>query len=71
MNCNQKRSPQRGAVLEAGVIDETAGILELSDFDRLGYVLYFLEHYPTRDFAALGGRARQEVRDAQNRPSTK
>ena len=58
-----KSMPRR----ETSVTDESAGILELSDFDRLVYVLYFLERYPTRDCAALLGRSRQEVRDAQNR----
>ena len=52
---------------DASVTDESAGILELSDFDRLVYVLHFFEHYPARDCAALLGRSRQEVRDAQNR----
>ena len=52
---------------ETSVTDESAGILELSDFDRLVYVLHFLEHYPMRDCAALLGRSRQEVRDVQNR----
>ena len=52
---------------EIGVTDDSAGILELSDFDRLVYVLYFLEHYPTRDCALLLIRSRQEIRDAQNR----
>ena len=52
---------------ETSVTDESAGILELSDFDRLVYVLYFLERYPTRECAALLGRSRQEIRDAQNR----
>ncbi len=52
---------------EIGITDDSAGILELSDFDRLVYVLYFLEGYPTRDCALLLGRSHQEVRDAQNR----
>jgi DNA-directed RNA polymerase specialized sigma24 family protein len=52
---------------ETSITDESAGILEMSDFDRLVYVLCSLEHYSTRDCAALLGRSRQEVRDAQNR----
>jgi len=47
--------------------NESAGILELSDFDRLVYVICTLENYPTRDCAMLLGRSRQEVRDAQHR----
>ena len=47
--------------------DESAGILHLSDFDRLVYVLCVLESYTTRDCATLLCRSRQEIRDAQNR----
>ena len=48
-------------------LDESDGILQLSEFDRLVYVLYFVEHYPTRDCSMFLGKSRQEVRDAQNR----
>ena len=47
--------------------NESAGILRLSDFDRLVYVICVLERYPTRDCAAFLCRSRQEIRDAQNR----
>jgi hypothetical protein len=47
--------------------DESIGILHLSDFDRLVYVICVLESYTTRDCATLLGRSRQEIRDAQNR----
>lgn len=50
-----------------GASDDSAGLLQLSDFDRLVYVICVLERYPGRDCAALLGRSRQEVRDAQNR----
>lgn len=48
-------------------LDESAVILQLSDFDRLVYVISLVEHYPTRDCAALLGRPPQEVVDARNR----
>jgi hypothetical protein len=44
-----------------------AGILDLSDFDRLVYVLCVLEHFSMLDCAMLLGTTRQEVRDAQDR----
>jgi len=47
--------------------NESAGILHLSDLDRLVYVICVLEHYPTRDCAAFLCRPRQEIRDALNR----
>jgi DNA-directed RNA polymerase specialized sigma24 family protein len=50
-----------------GTSDDSAGLLQLSDFDRLVYVICVVERYPSRDCAALLGRSRQEVRDAQNR----
>lgn len=50
-----------------GISDESAGILQLNDFDRLVYVICVLEQYPTRDCAALLRRSRQEVRDSRNR----
>jgi hypothetical protein len=43
------------------------GILELSDFDRLVYVLCVLEHVSMLDCAMFLGTTRQEVRDAQAR----
>jgi hypothetical protein len=48
-------------------LDESAVILQLSDFDRLVYVISLVEHYPTRDCATLMGRTTQEVVDARNR----
>ena len=48
-------------------LDESAEILQLSDFDRLVYVISFVEHYPTRDCATLLGSPPQEVVDARNR----
>jgi hypothetical protein len=47
--------------------DNSAGILELRDFDRLVYVMYFIERYPIGDCATFLGRSRREVWDAQNR----
>jgi len=47
--------------------DDSAGLLQLSDFDRLVYVICVLERYSTRDCAALLGKSRPEVRDALNR----
>jgi DNA-directed RNA polymerase specialized sigma24 family protein len=47
--------------------DESAGIFELSDFDRIVYVLCVLERFRARDCATLLGKSRQEVRDAQCR----
>jgi hypothetical protein len=38
-------------------LDESAEILQLSDFDRLVYVISFIEHYPARDCATLSGKA--------------
>jgi hypothetical protein len=52
---------------DVGASDDSAGLLQMSDFDRLVYVICALERYPSRDCAALLGRSRQEVRDAQNR----
>ena len=49
------------------VSDDSLGILQLSDFDRLVYVICILERYPTRDCAALLASSQQEVRDAQKR----
>ena len=48
-------------------LDESAVILQLSDFDRLVYVISFIEQHPTRDCATLMGRTTQEVVDARNR----
>ena len=48
---------------------ESPGILQLSDFDRLVYVICVVERYPARDCATFLGRSRREVRDAQNRAS--
>jgi hypothetical protein len=47
--------------------DESPGLLLLSDFDRLAYVISIVEHYPARDCAKLLGRSRQEVSDALDR----
>ena len=46
---------------------ESAGIFQLSDFDRLVYVICVLERCPTQDCATLLDRSRQEVRNAQDR----
>jgi len=48
-------------------LDESAEILQLSDFDRLVYVISFIEHYPARDCATLLGRPPQDVVVARNR----
>lgn len=50
-----------------GASDDSAGILELSDDDRLIYVLCVIERYSIRDCASLLGRSRKEVSDAHNR----
>ena len=63
-HCVSIHEVQRSA---GGACDESAGILELRDFERLVYVICTLEHYPTRDCANLLGRSRQEVKDAQHR----
>ncbi len=47
--------------------DEPAGVLQLSDFDRLVYVIHLIEQYPIRDCVTLLGRSRQEIRDALTR----
>ena len=55
------RKSQPGAI---DALDESPAILQLSDFDRLVYVIYLIERYPIGDCAALLGRSRQELRDA-------
>jgi len=47
--------------------DYSAGILELSDFDRLVYVICVLERYASVHCALLLGRSRREIRDARKR----
>jgi hypothetical protein len=50
-----------------GVWEYSAGILELSDCDRLAYVICVLENYSSLDCALLLGRSRQEVCDFRSR----
>ena len=47
--------------------DDPAGILQLNGFDRIVYVISIIEQYSIADCAALLGRTRQEVREAQHR----
>jgi hypothetical protein len=47
--------------------DDSVGLLELSDFDRIVYVICVIERYSTRDCALFLGRSRQEVHAAQKR----
>jgi hypothetical protein len=47
--------------------NESAGILQLSDFDRLVYVICVLERCETWDCAILLDASRQEIRDARYR----
>jgi hypothetical protein len=58
------RRSQQGAI---DASDEPAAVFQLSDFDRLVYVIHIIEQYPIRDCVTLLGRSRQEVRDALNR----
>jgi hypothetical protein len=48
-------------------LDQSPAILQLSDLDRLVYVICLVEHYPIGDCAMLLGRSRQEVREAKER----
>jgi len=50
-----------------GSTDYSAGILELSNFDRLVYVICNLEHYTSGQCALLLGISREEVPEARNR----
>jgi hypothetical protein len=54
-----------------GAWEYSAGILELSDLDRLAYVICVLENYSSLDCALLLGRSRQEVCDSRNRALAK
>ena len=58
------RRSQQSAIDASGV---PAGVFQLSDFDRLVYVIRVIEKYPIRDCVRLLGRSRQEVRDALTR----
>lgn len=58
------RKSRRRAI---GTSAESAGILELSDLDRLVYVVCVLERYPTQDCALLLGKSPQLIREARNR----
>jgi hypothetical protein len=58
------RRSQRSAI---DAMDEPVGVLQLSDFDRLVYVICLVEKYSTRDCATLLGRPWQEVREARDR----
>lgn len=51
----------------AGLADYSAGVLELSSFDRLVYVICVLEHYTSRHCALLLRTSREEVREARIR----
>lgn len=50
-----------------GTMDCSAGILELSSFDRLVYVICIIELYTSRHCALLLSRSREEVREARTR----
>lgn len=50
-----------------GTTDYSAGILELTDFDRLVYVICIVEHCTTDRCALLLGALPQEIRDARDR----
>ena len=50
-----------------GTMDCSAGILQLSSFDRLVYVICIIEHYTSRHCALLLRRSREEVREARAR----
>jgi len=50
-----------------GTTDYSAGILELSNSDRLVYVICILEHYTSEQCALLLGISREEVQEAQKR----
>lgn len=50
-----------------GTTDYSAGILELSNFDRLVYVICILERYTSGRCAMLLGMSREQVWDARNR----
>ena len=50
-----------------GTTDCSAGILELSNFDRLVYVICIIELYTSRHCALLLSRSREEVREARTR----
>ena len=50
-----------------GTTDYSAGILELSNFERLVYVICNLEHRASRQCALLLGRSHEEVHEARNR----
>jgi hypothetical protein len=50
-----------------GTTDCSAGILELSGFDRLVYVICIIADYTSRHCALLLSRSREEVREARNR----
>jgi hypothetical protein len=49
------------------ITDYSSGILELSNLDRLVYVICILEDYTSRHCALLLSRSREEVREARNR----
>jgi len=53
-----------------GSSDYSAGILELSNLDRLVYVICVLEHYTVQHCALLLGRSHAEVRVARDRALT-
>lgn len=50
-----------------GTTDYSAGILELSNFERLVYVICIVEHCASLQCALLLGRSREEVREVRNR----
>lgn len=50
-----------------GTTDFSAGILELSSFDRLVYVLCIIEHYSSRHCALLLSTSREQVHEARTR----
>lgn len=56
-----------GSRAAAGAADYSSGILELSNFDRLVYVICVLEHYTNLHCALLMHSSRSAVRQARAR----
>lgn len=52
---------------QIGACDDLAAVVQLSDLDRLVWVICILERYTTSHCAKLLSRSVQEVRDARNR----
>jgi hypothetical protein len=65
VQCEPSHSAQNS--IHYAIADYSLGILELSDFDRLVYVICILENYTSDQCGLLLGKAREEVREARNR----